>query len=293
MNVNRSEAWDLLRTLARAGHPHEIFSGVDWLECRPDGSRRYALNVSGEVADFMDLYLPLCLDGGCASQVFAQLGQSIDGQIATAGGDSFYVTGEANLVHMHRLRALSDAIIVGAHTVARDNPQLTTRKVPGDHPVRVVLDPKARLDPRRFRLFNDGLVTTLSAYAEDTTPTYALPAQCEALFVPRSSQGELDLGALLRQLEARGLRRVFIEGGGVTVTRFLDQDLLDRLHLAIAPLLIGDGRPGLCLPAVTVMGECPRPACRVFRLGHDLMWDFDLRSPKPDAAADTSIARVY
>lgn len=288
------EAWDFLRALADSDTPDQIRAEAPWLQYRCDGSWGYAPDVADEAADFMDLYLPLCLGGRHRSRVCAQLGQSIDGQIATAGGDAFYVTGEANRIHLHRLRALSDAVVVGAHTVTCDDPQLTTRKASGDHPVRVVLDPHARLDPRRFRLCNDGAAATLLVHAADASPAHEPPSQCETLFVPRSGQGLLDLKALLAQLAARGLRRVFVEGGGITVTRFLEQGLLDRLHLAVAPLLIGDGQPGLRLPAVMAMRECPRPACHVFRLGCDLMWDFDLRASRTNtAAASPAVARVY
>jgi len=92
-----------------------------------------------------DLYLPALgthAGNGC---IVAHLGQSIDARIATSSGDAFYVTGEENRKHLHCLRALCSAVIVGAGTVVADDPQLTTRAVPGVIPVRVILDPHARL----------------------------------------------------------------------------------------------------------------------------------------------------
>jgi riboflavin biosynthesis pyrimidine reductase len=79
-----------------------------------------------------------------------------------------------------------------------------------------------------------------------------------------------------RVLVAQGLRVLFVEGGGVTVSRFLAQGLLDRLHVALAPVLIGEGRRGVHLPASGRMADCLRPAGRVVRLGEDMLWDFDL-----------------
>eukprot|EP01041_Mallomonas_annulata_P020239 gene20239-39928_t len=118
---------------------------------------------SARSADLFALYKPLLdarLAPGSSPWVVAQLGQSLDGFVATATGDSYYVNGPHCLLHLHRLRALCDAVLVGAGTVAIDNPQLTTRRVPGPQPVRVVMDPDARLDGGS-RVFRDGMAPTL------------------------------------------------------------------------------------------------------------------------------------
>ena len=78
-------------------------------------------------------------------------------------------------------------------------------------------------------------------------------------------------------LQARGLRRLFVEGGGVTVSRFFAQRCLDRLHLAVAPVIIGDGRPGLRFDGASRLADCPRPHCSVYRMGSDQLWDLELR----------------
>src|SRR5213083_1641814 len=96
----------------------------------------------------IDLYLPICSATAARPITVGHLGQSLDGFIATHAGESRWVTGPENMVHMHRMRALCDAVIVGAGTVAADDPQLTTRLVDGPNPIRVVLDPTRRLEPR-------------------------------------------------------------------------------------------------------------------------------------------------
>lgn len=85
-----------------------------------------------------------------------QLGQSLDGRIATISGDSYYINGAEGLDHLHRLRASVDAVLVGAGTVAADNPQLTVRRCAGRNPARVVIDPRGRLDPAARWLADDG-----------------------------------------------------------------------------------------------------------------------------------------
>jgi diaminohydroxyphosphoribosylaminopyrimidine deaminase/5-amino-6-(5-phosphoribosylamino)uracil reductase len=85
---------------------------------------------------------------------------------------------------------------------------------------------------------------------------------------------------------------VFVEGGGETVSRFLEAGLLDRLHLAIAPLVTGAGRPGLSLPARDRIAECLRPMHRVFTMGDDVLFDCDLRAAAPAPTQSGTLARV-
>ena len=237
---------------------------------------------------FFALYKPL-LDRapGAAPWVIAQLGQSLDGFVATHRGHSSFVTGPQSLVHLHRLRALCDAVIVGAGTVAADDPRLTTRHVEGAHPVRVVLDPRQGLDGGA-RVFSDGEAPTLRLCRLDAAAGSAAPAGSEeVLGVPGllDTSGTLETGAVVAALQARGLSLLFVEGGGITVSRFLAQGCLDRLHLTIAPVLIGAGRRGLQVAAADTMDECLRPQARALRLGDDVLWDIDLRAPAPPVTA--------
>src|SRR5471030_3393847 len=107
-----------------------------------------------------DLYLPICRATAARPMAIGHLGQSLDGFIATHAGESQWVTGEENILHLHRLRALCHAVVVGAGTVAADDPLLTTRLVPGPNPLRVILDPARRLGADH-RVFNDDTAETL------------------------------------------------------------------------------------------------------------------------------------
>lgn len=226
-----------------------------------------------ECRDLLELYLPLATF--CAGQSYAigHLGQSLDGRIATAEGDSHYVTGSANLDHLHRLRALCDAVVVGAGTVRYDDPQLTVRRVQGRHPVRVVIDTNRSLGPE-YKLFNDGQAPTLLFCGSDCE-THATLSQAEVIGVARRGAG-LDMRAVLDGLAMRGLHRVFVEGGGITVSRFLEQGCLQRLQIAIAPLVLGAGRPGISFEQVRSLRDGLRPPTRHFRQGEDMLFDCDL-----------------
>lgn len=242
------------------------------------------------VRGLLDLYLPVCDGKTTGPLVVGHLGQSVDGHIATESGDSCFVTGQENIVHLHRMRALCDAIVVGAGTVEADDPQLTTRLVSGENPVRVVIDPRARL-PQGYRVFTDSEAPTLVICDQSKIARGgALHGLADVAGVPSHDDGRLDLSAVLRVLDERGLGRVFVEGGGLTVSCFLDAGLLDRLQLAVAPVLMGAGRPGLQLPPAPAMRHCRRPPHRVFRMGEDILWDFDLQKEESADAASASPA---
>jgi riboflavin-specific deaminase-like protein len=248
---------------------------------------------------WLDLYLPVCNGGRAASFVVGHLGQSLDGFIATCTGDSNYVTGRENIRHLHRMRALCDAVIVGAGTAASDDPRLTTRLVEGASPLRVVLDPRRRL-PNTLRIFSDGEARSLRVSSAPVDAGMLAPqtgpaAQHEELLLPATPHGGLDLHALLRALATRGCHRLFVEGGGGTVSAFLEAGLLDRLHIAVAPLIIGSGRPAIRLHEQQHLGDCLRPRARIFRMGEDVLYDFDLRdAARPRASApEEDLVRVY
>ena len=192
--------------------------------------------------------------------VLGHLGQSIDGYIATTTGDSYYVTGPENLDHLHRMRALADAVLVGVGTVIRDDPKLTVRRVDGPNPVRVLLDPRGVAGK------------TASIFCDDAAETLCLTRQT----VPAGDEPGDFARAAVTHLRRRGLNSLFVEGGGRTVSLFLAAGLLDRLQIAVAPVIVGDGRPGLSHAATPRMADALRPPCRTVAMGQDVLFDFDL-----------------
>ena len=255
-----------------AGQP-AILSADDpaaWVIVHADGSWIARMPMSETGAELLDLYLPVALAGRSRPLTVAHLGQSLDGRIATANGASCHINGPENLTHLHRMRALCDAIVVGAGTVECDDPQLTTRRVPGPHPVRVVLDPRRRL-AAGHGLFQDRAAPTLLVCDETLTDRPG-PSHVEIIGVPRIGQG-LHLSEIVRYLHACGLYGIFIEGGGLTVSAFLQAGLLDRLQIAVAPLIIGSGRPGITLPAIEDLSQGLRPRHRRYAMGEDVLFD--------------------
>lgn len=238
----------------------------DWHEC---------LALTADARDMLDLYIDVAQSGADRPLTIAHLGQSLDGFIATENGESRNLNGAANIRHLHRMRALSDAIVVGAGTVKADNPRLTTRLVDGPNPVRVVIDSARRL-PSDCGLFQDGASETILICGEASSESdHTRPGRAELITVP-SQDGEIDLAAALRTLRQRGLSTIFVEGGGITVSRFLAQGLLDRLQIAVAPVILGSGHPGLSVPSIPALDQALRPACRHFDMDEDVLFDCDL-----------------
>ena len=224
-----------------------------------------------DVEQLLDLYMPLCVGAAARHLVLAHLGQSLDGRIATRSGASQFITGRENQTHAHRLRALCDVVMVGSRTVLADDPQLTTRLVAGPNPVRAVIDPRRRLGVEH-RLFSDGAAPTLLLCARDGQPPPARHGGAEVVAV-EAREGQLSVDALLAELRRRGLRRIFIEGGGVTISRFLQARALTRLHVAVAPLVLGSGRPSFALPIIETLAEATPLECRHFITGRDVLFD--------------------
>lgn len=242
---------------------------------RDDGHWQWAGDATGQAQHLADLYAPLCLDGDHTA--FAQLGQSLDGGIATRTGDAVFVTGEADREHLHRLRALADAVIVGVDTVRADDPRLTVRACAGDNPVRVILDHRGRVDRARH-VFTDTAAPTLwltGCAADDAVQD--VPPGVDLVRLP-CDDGGFTPREVLDALAGRGLGRVLVEGGGVTVSRFLAAGLLSRLYVTVAPLILGDGVPGLRFPGTAKMSDALRAPVRRFAFDDDTLFELDLRA---------------
>ena len=210
-----------------------------------------------------------------------QIGQSLDGRVATVSGDARDISGPDGLKHLHRLRAISDAVMIGVRTALHDKPRLTVRLCRGRNPARVVIDPRGRL-PNDALVFGDDGARRIVVQQSDT----ARPAGVEVIRLPAATDGEMSPAQILRALHRLGLKTVLVEGGGITVSRFFEAGLLNRLHVAVAPLLIGGGPPGFhTRNPVARLAEATRPDTRVFNIGSDIVFDCGLAHAEQILAA--------
>ncbi len=208
--------------------------------------------------------------------VVGQIGQTMDGRIATITGQSKYVNGPKGITHLHQLRALVDAVVIGVGTAIADDPLLTVRHVNGKNPARVVIDPRARLSMQHFVWKDDG-VKKIWIVAEGFR--VSPPPQVELVILP-AINGIVDPALILKSLYTFGLKRILIEGGAETVSRFIAAKCLDRLHLIVAPIIMGSGRLSFNLPPIEHMDQALRLQIQTHLLGNDVVFDCDLSSQR-------------
>lgn len=277
MTIDEESAWRAVLLARRAWQASPDRQSV--VAPMPDG-RVLRLDADGHfeatgpiddaASALLTLFLPLLT---MPKLVIGQIGQSLDGRIATRTGHSHYITGPAGLRHLHRLRAIVDAVVVGAGTIAADDPQLTVRHCTGDNPARVVIDRTRRLSSGH------------RVFAEPAAPSYVVCAgngadappvgHAVAIGLP-DAPGGFAPRAILEALAARGFTRVLIEGGGDTISRFLAACAFDALHVVVAPMIIGSGRAAITLPAIDRLDDALRARVRHHPLGDDMLFDLRL-----------------
>ena len=198
-----------------------------------------------------------------------QLGQSLDGRIATLSGESKYINGHCGLKHLHSLRSAVDAIIIGVASVNIDDPELTVRLCEGSSPARVIIDPTGRVDTSSKIFSNDQsrvIVVTCEGVdhpAKSTADIVHLPCV----------KGHIEPSAIIQKLNEKGLNKVLVEGGNCTLSRFLESGTLNRLHLIVAPVILGEGLSGLGTSPISNLDEALRPEVTLYPLGGDLLFD--------------------
>jgi diaminohydroxyphosphoribosylaminopyrimidine deaminase/5-amino-6-(5-phosphoribosylamino)uracil reductase len=207
--------------------------------------------------------------------VTLKLATTLDGRIATASGESRWITGEEARVQVHRLRAEHDAVVVGIETALADDPELTVRSpgYNGRQPARVVLDSRQRLTPDCKLVKTAREVPTYVVATGEADPALT-EAGVKVLTVRAIGEDRPELKSVVEALGREGLSSLFVEGGGQVAASFIRCGLVDRLEWFRAPMLIGgEGRPGVGALAVAALAEAPHfRRVEVRELGPDL-WE--------------------
>jgi diaminohydroxyphosphoribosylaminopyrimidine deaminase/5-amino-6-(5-phosphoribosylamino)uracil reductase len=209
--------------------------------------------------------------------VTLKLATSLDGRIATASGESRWITGEAARRAGHELRASHDAVLVGIGTALADDPQLNVRLdgYAGSQPLRVVLDSRQQIHSDS-KLVSGARAQATWIFTLGTPQARLLDAGVRVSQVA-ADQGRIDLAAVLTLLADYGVKRLLVEGGGEVAASFVRRGLVDALEWFRAPILLGsEGRPALGALNLAELKNAPRFRwCAVEKLGEDAREQYD------------------
>jgi len=203
--------------------------------------------------------------------VTLKLATTLDGRIADGRGKSRWITGPAARKMVHRMRAWSDAVMVGVGTVLVDDPSLNVRDVEGDDPLRVVVDSRLRT-PSGARVLADANVILAVTDSADTERVRSFERMGGRVWTLESENGRVSLSALLKRLGEREVTSVFCEGGGTLAASLLRGKLADKVIFTVAPMILGSGKPAVDDMGVTDLGDAVRLDDRVIEtLGEDMI----------------------
>ena len=220
-------------------------------------------------AAMLELYLPYCFAAAHArraGRTFAvsHFAQSLDGRIATNAGDARWIGCPENRTHAHRMRALCDAIMIGAQTLRADRPALTVRHAEGSDPIRIVIGEAC--DPECLEQAGPGAIVLIGGDGGRDSP------QVGRLRLP-SVGGRISTTSILEALYRNDILSVYIEGGATTTSAFLADRNIDILQLHISPMIIGPGVNSFSGPAIESIEESVRFDRHVYRaIGDGMMF---------------------
>ena len=223
-------------------------------------------SVDKETQELFNIFLPIVLNRKKNPYIVGHLAQSLDGFIATRSGESKYISCKQNIEHIHRIRAISDVILVGARTILLDNPCLTTRLVKGNNPMRLILDPNNKLkgvekvfkhhDKNGFRIIGSNELS-----------------KEENIFKLPIVKNTFKLNHLIDLFKKLNKKIIFIEGGGYTISEFYKNNCLDRLHLCLSPTIIGKGKSSFLIENKKSMKDFKNHDIRYYKMGEDILCD--------------------
>lgn len=206
--------------------------------------------------------------------------QTLDGRIATSTGDSKWISGGAERAISHALRARCDAVMVGIGTVLQDDPRLTVRLVPGASPLRVIVDSSLAIPLSSAALSEEAGALILTAQGADEGKRRALEEMNVGVRLVRQGPDGVDLRAALEVLREMGVESLLVEGGARLITSLLAASLVDRIIVAIAPLVIGSGTEGVGDLGVARISEGLLLSNRsMYLVGEDVMMAWDVEQP--------------
>ena len=214
-----------------------------------------------------EIIIPLLLKNNC--NFIGQIGQSLDGKIALNNGNSHYINEKESITYLHCLRSISDGVLVGVNTIIKDDPFLTTRKIKGLNPIRLIIDPSLKLT-NKYNIFKDNnknIIFTNSSKEKklNNSTIIKFPKKNFTLSV-------------YKYLRKTSLKTILIEGGPITLSHFIENKFLNYMQFIISPTVIGSGIDSIKLKPISNLKNAIRTKNTINRLGKEIIVTLDFNS---------------
>ena len=225
------------------------------------------ISISKYYQSILNILLPILRKN--KKLVIAQIGQSIDGRIALNNGNSHYINNPKSIIYLHCLRSISDAIIVGSNTIKKDDPLLTTRKIKGTNPKRIIIDGSLSLN-NKYKIFNDGNENIIFTKSNKNI-------RLNNSTIIRLKEKNFTKN-LITQIKKLKYKNILVEGGSKTISELINNKYIDILQFMIAPILIGSGINSLNLKEISNLNKAIRPKSNFNELGNEIIVNLFLNS---------------
>ena len=225
------------------------------------------INISKFYQSILNILLPILRKN--KKLVIAQIGQSIDGRIALNNGNSHYINNPKSIIYLHCLRSISDAIIVGSNTIKKDDPLLTTRKIKGTNPKRIIIDGSLSLN-NKYKIFNDGNENIIFTKSDKNI-------RLNNSTIIRLKEKNFTKN-LIMQIKKLKYKNILVEGGSKTISELINNKYIDILQFMIAPILIGSGINSLNLKEISNLNKAIRPKNNFNELDNEIIVNLFLNS---------------
>ena len=225
------------------------------------------INISKFYQSILNILVPILIKN--KKLVIAQIGQSIDGRIALNNGNSHYINNPKSIIYLHCLRSISDAIIVGSNTIKKDDPLLTTRKIKGTNPKRIIIDGSLSLN-NKYKIFNDGNENIIFTKSNKNI-------RLNNSTIIRLKEKNFTKN-LITQIKKLKFKNILVEGGSKTISELINNKYIDILQFMIAPILIGSGINSLNLKEISNLNKAIRPKHNFNELDNEIIVNLFLNS---------------
>ena len=225
------------------------------------------INISKFYQSILNILLPILRKN--KKLVIAQIGQSIDGRIALNNGNSHYINNPKSIIYLHCLRSISDAIIVGSNTIKKDDPLLTTRKIKGTNPKRIIIDGSLSLN-NKYKIFNDGNENIIFTKSNKNI-------RLNNSTIIRLKKINFTKN-LITQIKKLKYKHILVEGGSKTISELINNNYIDILQFMIAPIIIGSGLNSLNLKEISNLNKAIRPKHNFNELENEIIVNLFLKS---------------